>query len=185
MCFRYLSSSMERWWQLLNDHAWKDRCHKGTWGQSPDDILYGNRGAPVFHGMLPGISQGGECSFQVLLWEFPTLFWLNIWLSVVKSLPAGIFFLPLCASVGILTWRNCHPLSSEPSPIPLVWQFEIIYHVRNSEPLGNLQHKINCLEECLNSNDMCRFEWNIVFMIPTIYYSLCSFLLNKPFHDQG
>lgn len=176
---------MERWWQLQNDHVWKERCHKVTWGQSPDDILYGSRGTPVLHGMLPGINQGAECSFQLLLWKFPTLFGVNIWWSVVKSLPAAICSLPLHASVSILTCRNCHPLSSEPSLIPLVCQFEMIYHVRTSEPLGSLQQKINCLEECLNSNDMCRFEWNIVFVIPTIYYSLCSFLLNKTFHDQG
>lgn len=49
----------------------------------------------------------------------------------------------------------------------------------------SLQQKINWLEEGLDSNDTCRFEWNIVFMIPTIYYSLCCFLLNKTFHDQG
>lgn len=176
---------MKRWWQPLNDHAWKDRCHNMIWGQSPDDNLYGSSGAPVFHGMVPGINQGVEGSFQVLLWKLPMLFWVNMWLSLVKSLPAGICFLPLCASVSILTWRNCHPLSSEPSLIPLVWQLEITYHVRTSEPLGSLQQKINCLEECLNSNDTCCLEWNVVFMIPTIYYSLCSFLLNKTFHDQG
>lgn len=32
-------------------------------------------------------------------------------------------------------------LSSEPSLIPLVWQFEIIYSVRTSEPLKSLQQK--------------------------------------------
>lgn len=176
---------MERWWQPLNDYTWKNRCHKFPWGQSPVPSFMAAVVPPVFHGVVPGINQGAEGSLQVLLWKFPTLFWVNIWLSVVKSLPAGICFLPLCASVSFLTWRNCHPLSSEPSLIPLVWQFEIIYHVRTSEPLGSLQQKINCLEECLNSRDTCRFEWNIVFMIPTIYYSLCSFLLNKTFHDEG
>lgn len=151
-------------------------------------IPYGSRGASVFHITSPRVNKGTNSIFQVLLWKFPPLFFLEetIFLSSsgkhpdsnmlpasvclsrcshLQKLPLGVFW-AFSHSTSVAVW-DCLPCQSlTPS-----WK--------------SLQRKINWLEECLYSNDTYRFEWNIVFMIPTIYYSLCSFLLNKTFRDQG
>lgn len=64
----------------------------------------------------------------------------NFLFSVVKSVLTWICFLPLYASLGILTSKNCHS-SSESSLVPSVWQFDIVYHVRISHPLEKVFSK--------------------------------------------
>lgn len=65
----------------------------------------------------------------------------NVLFSAVRSVPTSVCILPLCASVGVLTWRNCHSSSSEPSLIPPVWQLEIVYRVRTPHPLEKVLNK--------------------------------------------